>query len=515
MEKKSNNRGMTRRDFITTSSLAAGSMAFMPSFASMINAEIGIKLNSPLDTKIRIKVINDGIVHEDAWEGSCRNGDLSRLTYEAEKENLRTGMERLKATISSMNIPKEVEILEPVTMHSWVEKGNPDIMMPDEQLDMLAQDNNKTDLYVLSSPFIGYRIAKRYRKPVCILQPNGWGVDGPAGIRTLGVEGYHAINWDELFELTKAMKARKAFAGTKLLNVTNFPDRVPWGVVSDITDMDAIKGAYGLDYEFMDYRDFFDYMNKLESDKGMVTYADEIAGKLLKNAKTSNMTRENIAKSVMFYLAVMSMMEKQGCNAFTIECFELCSSLNPWNRKFTPCLTHALLKDSGIPSACEGDINALLAMMVQMYLSDKAIYMGNPDVDKVNNQLKLHHSVASLKMFGIDREPTPYEIHSFMQAGYGATLRHDFSKHVDKEITVGRFDPSGKKMMISAGEVIGGSGLEGCGCAQNVEMKIPNGRKFWKTSLNYGHHLAFVYGDYTRQIEDLGEMMGFEVENIV
>jgi hypothetical protein len=505
---------MNRRDFVTTTALAAGGLSFLPSILYGLNNDAGIMLSSPMNTKIRLKILNDGLIHEDAWEGSCRTGLLENLTYEAEKERLSNRMQELKKTLKTLQIPQEVEILEPVTIHSWVEKGNPDIMLEDTQLDLLSRDNEITDLYVAGSPFIGYRIAMRYRKPVCILQPAGWGVDGAAGIRALGIDSFHVNNWEELFHITRLIMARKAFANTRLLNVTNFPGRVPYGVVSGITNMDMIRMKYGMDCTYIDYNEFFSHMDRIERDKTLVKLSEKIAADLLKNAFSSDMTKDNIAKSVLFYIAAAKMMQKHGCNAFTIECFELCSSLNPWKRKFTPCLTHALLKDNGIPSGCEGDINALLAMMVQMYLSNKAIYMGNPNIHKESNILTLHHSVASLRMLGLDKAPSPYYIHSFMRAGYGATLRHAFIENAGEKITVGRFDPSGTKIMISSGEVIGGSGLSGFGCSQNVEMLIPNGPALWRASQNYGHHLAFVYGDYTSQISDLGELMGFEVENI-
>jgi hypothetical protein len=512
MKNHTNNSGISRRDFLATSSFAVGGLTLLPSFVTRIHNDLGLHLESAMNTKIGVKFINGGIVHEDAWEGSCRWGDLKNMTKEAEINYIENGMKQLKADLSTLHIPSEVNVLDPVSMYAYVEKGNPDIMLHDEQLDMLAHDEGKTDLYVVGSPFIGYRIAQRYRKPVCILQKAGWGVDGPGGIRHLGVDAFHATTWDELFDVTRVMFAKKAFANTRLLSITNFPDRVPYGVVSGITDLDSVQAKFGMGYEFMDYKDFFGFMDSMEKDNEMVTYADKVASELVANATSSNMTKESIARSVMFYLTTLKMMQKQKCNAFTIECFELCSSLNPWNRKFTPCLNNALMKDSGIPSACEGDINALLAMMVEMYLSGKATYMGNPDIDKDNNLLQLHHSVASLKMLGFEQQSTPYQIHSFMNAGYGTTLRHDFANHVGEAVTVGRFDPSASRMLITSGKITDGSGLEGSGCAQNVTMKIPDGRKFWKASHNYGHHLAFVYGNYVNQIEDLGGLMGFEVE---
>jgi hypothetical protein len=511
----STKKGITRRNFIGNSALAMAGLSFMPSWLNELNNDFGLSLSSPLDnTKIRIKIINDGIIHEGAWEGSCRTGDLEDLTREVETEKLQVRMEKLKETIATKKMPKELEILEPVTMSIIVERGNPEIMLPEGQLEKLAKDNNKTDLYVAGDPFVAYKVAARYRKPVCIMHPSGARMDGPAGIRTLGLEGYYAANWEELFELIRLMFVRKAFKNTKLLNVTNFPDRYPYGV-HGTPNLDNVKARYGMDYHFMDYDEFFGYMDEVEKDTKMIDIADRMAGILLKNALSSNMTRENIAKSIIFYLTAATMMQKQGCNAFTIECFELCSSLNTWNRKFTPCLTHALLKDSGIPSSCEGDINALLAMMIEMYLSNKAIYMGNPYVDIVNNKLRIGHSVASLKMAGYNQEPTPYHIHSFMHAGYGATLRHCFADNAGEMATVGRFDPTATKMLVTLGKITGGRGTDsGFGCSNGVDMEIPNGRAFRKASENYGHHLAFVYGNYIRQIEDLSELMKFEVENI-
>jgi hypothetical protein len=80
-------------------------------------------------------------------------------------------------------------------------------------------------------------------------------------------------------------------------------------------------------------------------------------------------------------------------------------------------------------------------------------------------------------------------------------------------VTAGRFDLTGNSMMISSGEITGGNN-ECCVYVRNVVMHIPNGRAFWKVQQNYGSHLTFVYGDYTRQIEGLGKLMNFEVVNI-
>ena len=345
------------------------------------------------------------------------------------------------------------------------------------------------------------------------MQGAGWAVDMPARLRHEGLEGYHAHNFDEMFRFAKLLHARKAFRQTKMLYVTNFPYQYPWGCTSSaVVNMDKIKSHYDFDYKFVDYEEFFGDMDVLVQKGKLAKLRKQAAKELLGNANSSNMALPHIEKSLDFYFATLATMEKYHCNAYTIECHELCSSLNPWNRKFTPCLTHALLKDRGLPAACEGDVNALMAMMVEMYISDKAVYMGNPFFNYDDNTLRLKHSNCSLKMNGLDQPDTTYDIHSFAESGFGATLRHNFKENKGKTCTVARFDPSGMKILVSKGVLITGIGNEGFGCEQSVTIQVPDCRELWRASQNYGHHFSLVYGDYTQNIRDLGDMMNFDVE---
>lgn len=479
-------------------------------YSSPLFSEVKIA-RSALHTKIGVRFINTGVLHSDSWEGSCRVGNVKIVTYENEKKYLNIQLATLKQELNSRPLPPEVNLIEPISMYSLAQKGNPDILIPEEQLASLEKFDGKTDVYVVTHPYEGVKIAERYKKPVIILQKEGWAVDMPAAIRSMGIDSFHAEDMDAVFDFLRLFMVKKAFRQTKLLNVTNFPRRYPWGVVSSLVDLDFVKKQYGMDYEYLNYKEFFSVMDKMMADSVVQKKAESIAELLIGKAVSNSMTKVEIKNSVLFYLAATEVMSEHGCNAFTIECFELCASLEPWNRRFTPCLTHALLKDTGYPSACEGDVNALLAMIVEMYLSRKAVYMGNPTINKKTNILNIHHSVASLKMGGIDNGESPYGIHNFTDAGFGATLRHDFSKNKGQTATVGRFNPSGTKMLITKGEVVGGGGLEGLGCAQNVDIRLPNGYEFWRESQNFGHHLAFVYGDYINKIRDLGDLMNFEV----
>lgn len=505
---------MKRRDFIEKTSVAAGGMALMPSFAREFIKDSNLGITSVFETKLRVHVLNTTTLHSDAWEGSCRTGELKDLTLDAEKKNMESGLEKLKKELASMKLPANIELVESISIYGWAEKGNPDIIMPAEQLALLGKTDPQTDLYVVSHPFESWKIAEKYKKPVIILQPSGWAVDMIPAIRRMGLPSFHVSDYNELESLLNVFYAEKAVRNTRLLTVTNFPNRLPFGLVSDMPDVGVLKTRYNVENRFMDYNEFFGEMDKIEKDGAILSKAGKYADELMKKVGSSNMKRDDIIKGFLFYYATVANMAKTNSNAFTIECFELCASLQPWNRRFTPCFTHALLKDTGFPAACESDFNALMAMMVEMYLSRKAVYMGNPTINKKTSTLNIHHSVASLKMNGFDQPDTPFDIQSFTKAGFGATLRHDFTKNAGQKVTVGRFDPSGSRILISSGEIIGGSGMEGCGCAQNVDIKLPNGFEFWRASQDFGHHLAMVYGDYTQDIRNLGDILKFEVVNI-
>ena len=141
--------------------------------------------------------------------------------------------------------------------------------------------------------------------------------------------------------------------------------------------------------------------------------------------------------------------------------------------------------------------------------------MGNFGVNRSENTINLHHSVASLKMHGFDTPPLSYNIKHFAKSGFGATIRYDFNQDKGKEVTIGRFGPRGKKILVTKGEIIGGRELfNGLGCAQSVDIKIADSREFWREDQNFGSHLTMVFGDYIEEIRDLGELMDFEVVNI-
>jgi len=82
---------------------------------------------------------------------------------------------------------------------------------------------------------------------------------------------------------------------------------------------------------------------------------------------------------------------------------------------------------------------------------------------------------------------------------------------VGAPVTMARFDPTGRRVLVVRGRVAGSSGFDEVGCILSVHVKVRDIADVLSKEMDFGHHLAMVYGDYADQVRELGAMMGFEV----
>ena len=203
-------------------------------------------------------------------------------------------------------------------------------------------------------------------------------------------------------------------------------------------------------------------------------------------------------------------------------CFEICATHRLNNEKYTFCLTHSLLKEEGIPSACEADYSALVAMIVMMNILDNAPHMGNlhpalpheiPENLKDNqNLLKMFHAVPTRYMHGRDCQKADYAIRSFTAGNWGATIRYDFDQDKDEKITLIRCNPQATGMMAGRATILQGHGYDNIGCDIGYFAEVEDINVFFDRMCEYGHHYVWAYGDVSDVLKKVGEATGFQVE---
>ncbi|MDD2912261.1 MAG: hypothetical protein PHF77_01875 [Candidatus Bipolaricaulis anaerobius] len=104
------------------------------------------------------------------------------------------------------------------------------------------------------------------------------------------------------------------------------------------------------------------------------------------------------------HAALAQLVEEEGLDALTIACFGLLP------HRMTACWALACLSDAGIPGGCEGDLPALLALIVAQELTGGPGFLANPaDLDLKRERLILAHCTVPLSLVASYRLRTHFE----------------------------------------------------------------------------------------------------------
>lgn len=462
-----------------------------------------------IERTITLKPIFLSLIHSAAYEGPCRVGKLEDLTPEAEKRQSKERFEKFKNTVES-ELGDHVNLLEAETV-TWGD----DFVVPDSEVAKLADDAHRADVILFGHnglpQYPAIQIAETYQTPALTVGQVGV-IDITAGLRARGLEAHTALSYEDLREVLDILRVRKALRNTRAL-VALMGNVVPTGVVSSIQSIDSLRQNLGMEYRLIPAEEVL--QARLDLSDEQAAKAEQITRTLQGNAEESDMTDENLLPSVQFYLAVDETLRKYEANAFTIPCFEICATQRMQREKVGFCLAHSLLKDRGIPSACEGDVNVLLAIATLMNMAKKSVFMGNAGVRDVKaNRISVSHDVPGLKMKGFDEPDLPYGIKNFTTGGWGATIRYDISRDVGEPVTMLRYSPHADAMMAVAGEVVGCEGYMKVGCSMRYDFEIADARAFHEHTQRFGHHFGVVFGEYTKRLERLSELLGLDIVTI-
>jgi hypothetical protein len=74
-------------------------------------------------------------------------------------------------------------------------------------------------------------------------------------------------------------------------------------------------------------------------------------------------------------------------------------------------------------------------------------------VGKKISLIRIVHDVPGLKMKGLKNEDLPYEIRNFTNQGWGTTVRYEFNNDKGLVVTLARFNPQAKKMLLTTATI--------------------------------------------------------------
>ena len=211
--------------------------------------------------------------------------------------------------------------------------------------------------------------------------------------------------------LARVSRARKELRGQKLGIIGKPSD---WLIASQ-PDKKAVKDKLGIELIDIDIRELVD-LTRESSHTPLPDYAAGIVAGLRSDA--SEAVRKFVEGAVAIYSALRSMVTRYGLSGLTLRCFDLLDALGN-----TGCLALALLNSEGIPSSCEGDVPALLSMVIGNALTGRSGFQANPaQIEPTSGRILLAHCTVPFNM--VER----YSYNTHFESGIGVAVHGEMAE---------------------------------------------------------------------------------------
>lgn len=315
---------------------------------------------------------------------------------------------------------------------------------------------------------------------------------------------YHAIYGghqnphakEKLTTLLDAYALKKSLSGT-LLGLFGYR---PTAFYNCQFDEGLIRRTFGVRLEETDLKVVFDRMAAIEPS----LVAEEIKA-LCGAYPTEALPSGHDENHARLYLALRALMEEQRYDYGVIKCWPEMGNLHT-----TPCAVLGRLMEENLPIGCEGDVDAMLAAIVQHKISGLPTFITDMiDMDSTENTLCYWHCGNAAPSLQDPAFPVTVENHPL--AGQGSAF---YCSLKPGPVTVARFYPiDGKyRLFLLSGEAVSRE-RKTRGSMVTVKTKTP-ASAILEGILQKGvpHHYSIVWQDTVKEMKDLCALLNVPVD---
>lgn len=225
----------------------------------------------------------------------------------------------------------------------------------------------------------------------------------------------------------------------------------------------------------------------------MKKIADQVAihfgNQSLSRTDSTQIIPDDIITSLKAYLALKSIVKTHKLDAFTLRCFDLLKD------NYTACLALNFFNDEGIPAACEGDKQALVAMIMAHHLTGKPAWMANPSsLDLENKRIRFAHCTVPLSLLNKDK---PITLKTHMESDISVAIEGSLQ---NREVTVFRLDKNYERMVAFTGDIIGENEHNPHLCRTQSLVQVDFEIETWLKQ-SAGNHQVIVYGNILPELK--------------
>ena len=210
------------------------------------------------------------------------------------------------------------------------------------------------------------------------------------------IHGSTAYINQQIALLQQVEKAHKTLFGSRLGIIGKPSD---W-LISSIADKEQIMAKLGIELVDIPMQALFDAIDK-QDDKTNMENAD------------GDTIQKSLPGAERIYQALKDVVVQYRLQGFTLRCFDLLTTI-----KNTGCLALAKLNAEGYVAGCEGDVPAMLTMMIVRSLFGISGFQANPaNINPETGEVLFAHCTIPLDMV------EHYEYDTHFESGIGVGIR--------------------------------------------------------------------------------------------
>ena len=186
--------------------------------------------------------------------------------------------------------------------------------------------------------------------------------------------------------------------------------------------------------------------------------------------------REAYPGAVRIYRALRVLVERNRLDAFTLRCFDLLTTVGN-----TGCLALATFNSEGVPASCEGDVPALLSMMIAHALTACTGFQANPArIDVESGKMLFAHCTTPFAMV----KDWQYDTH--FESGIGVGIHGVFP---EGPVTVFKVSGDLKRHFVAEGELLANQSEDHLCRTQVILQLSPADARYFLTDPIGNHHI--------------------------
>ncbi len=292
------------------------------------------------------------------------------------------------------------------------------------------------------------------------------------GLRGEIIHGPAAYVTKRLRLLEAVGEARRRLQGTRMGIVGKPSD---W-LIASCADKEAVRQRLGVDLIDIPMSDLLTAIDKADAAECQHTNSQDTK---TTEACNCEQVAEAMTGANRIYGGLRNVIAYHHLQGFTIRCFDLLTAV-----KNTGCLALARLNSEGFVAGCEGDVPAMLTMMIGRSLLGVSGFQSNPAyIDTEAGEMLFAHCTIPLDM--VER----YELDTHFESGIGVAIR-GYMKTGD--VTILKVSGDLNRYFVAEGQLVRNeSGQDLCRTQQRIVLDDARQAEYFLTNPIGNHHIIF------------------------